>query len=169
MLSYVIPALIFAVVLFALLRRKSVYSSFIDGVNAGLRTALHIFPAIAAIMTASYMLRASGAIDMLTRLISPVTTAVGMPPEAVPLALIRPVSGSGSLGMLTDMLAAYGADSKIGKVASVITGSTETTFYVICVYFANTRVKNTARLIMCAVIGDLAGILSGTVIVNLMG
>lgn len=168
-MSYVIPALIFTVVVCALFRRKPVYSSFIDGVNEGLKTVLRIFPPIAAIVIASYMLRASGAIDMLTRFVSPVTSAIGMPPEVVPLALIRPVSGSGSLGMLSDTLSEYGADSTIGKVASVVTGSTETTFYCICVYFANTRVKNTARLILCAVIGDLTGIIAGTLLVNYFG
>lgn len=167
-MEYIIPAVIALTVITALVKRAPVYSSFTSGAAEGVQIILKIFPAVTAIMTASYMLRASGAMDMLCAVISPLTSRIGMPAEVLPLALIRPVSGSGSLGMLTDILNNYGADSDIGRIASVITGSTETTFYCICVYFSETNVKHSAKVIPCALIGDIAGMILGIIITSHM-
>lgn len=156
-----IPALIGLIVITALARKVPVYSSFTEGAADGLKVIIGIFPAMLAVITASYMMRASGVFDMLCSVLAPLLCRLGIPAEVVPLMLLRPVSGGGSLGLLTDMLNTYGADSEIGRIASVITGSTETTFYCICVYFANTRVKNSAKVIPCAVIGDIVGMLTG--------
>ena len=114
------------------------------------------------------ILIASGAIDLIISFISPVTDLIGIPHEVLPLAMIRSVSGSGALGILTDTLNTYGADGDIGKIASVIMGSTETTFYCLCVYFAKTRVKHTLRAVPCAVIGDIIGIIVGTLLIKLL-
>ena len=166
-MQYVIPAVIAAVIIFALKTRTDAYAAFTEGAADGLRTVVKILPSLLAVITAAQMLRVSGAIDMIIRFISPVTDFLHIPPEVMPLALIRPVSGSGSLGILADILNTFGADSKQGMIASVIMGSTETTFYCLCVYFAGTKVKYTRRVIPCAVIGDIIGILTGVFIINL--
>lgn len=163
----IIPVIIALTVITALVKKTPVYSSFTSGASEGIRIIIKIFPAVSAIMIASYMLRASGAMDMVCSFISPLTSRIGMPAEVLPLALIRPVSGSGSLGILTDILNNYGADSDIGKIASVITGSTETTFYCICVYFSETNVKYSSKVIPCAIIGDIVGMILGTIMVKI--
>ncbi len=166
-MQYVIPSVIAAVIIFALKTRTDAYAAFTEGAADGLRTVVKILPSLLAVITAAQMLRVSGAIDMIIRFISPVTDFLHIPPEVMPLALIRPVSGSGSLGILADILNTFGADSKQGMIASVIMGSTETTFYCLCVYFAGTKVKYTRRVIPCAVISDIIGILAGVWIINL--
>ncbi len=166
-MQYVIPAVIAAVIIFALKTRTDAYAAFTEGAADGLRTVVKILPSLLAVITAAQMLRVSGAIDMIIRFISPVTDFLHIPPEVMPLALIRPISGSGSLGILADILNTFGADSRQGMIASVIMGSTETTFYCLCVYFAGTKVKDTRRVIPCAVISDIIGILAGVWIINL--
>lgn len=167
-MQYIIPIIIALVLIMALMRKQPAYETFIGGVEDGLKIVVGIFPALLAVLTAAAMLRASGAIDLIINLISPVTDLLRIPKEVMPLALIRPVSGSGALGLLTDILKNYGADGDIGKIASVIMGSTETTFYCLCVYFAKTKVKYTMRAIPCAVIGDIVGILVGVTLIKLL-
>lgn len=165
-MQYIIPILIVATIIYAIKTKTEIYPSFTEGASDGLKIVTGIFPAVLAMITAAYMLRASGFFDILSNLISPLTQKIGFPSEVLPLALIRPFSGSGSLGILADTLNTYGADSKIGTLASIIMGSTETTFYCICVYFAKTRVKNTASLIPCAMIGDIVGVILAVLLVN---
>lgn len=166
-MQYIIPLMIFLIILSALLRKKPAYEIFIEGAGDGMKIAADIFPPLLAVLTASHMLTASGAIDMIIKTLSPVISFFHIPPEVMPLALIRPVSGSGALGILTDILNRFGADGDIGKIASVIMGSTETTFYCLCVYFAKTKVKYAWRAIPCALIGDITGILIGVFIIKL--
>lgn len=166
---YITPSIIMIIIIFALSRKKEVYSDFIDGAGNGLVLIKDIFPPLVAVLTAASMLNASGAMDALISFISPVTEKIGLPPEVMPLVMIRPISGSGAIGVLSEILNDYGADSVIGKLASVICGSTETTFYCIAVYFAKTRVKSVKRAIPCAVIGDIAGIAAALLAVRLMG
>lgn len=162
-MQYITPVIIAAIVAVAMARKKAVYSDFIAGAGDGLRLLADIFPPLVAMLTASAMLRASGALDIILDLISPLTDRLSIPSGAVPLILIRPVSGSGSVGVLSDILQKHGADSFTGRLASVISGSTETTFYCLAVYFSKTRVKNIRRAIPCAVIGDIAGIAAAVV------
>ena len=166
-MQYIIPLLIFAVLLAAVCRRQPAYEQFIDGAGDGLKMLARIAPPVIAVVTAVYMMRASGLLAWLLGLISPVTDFIGIPPEVTPLALIRPLSGSGAIGLLSDILNQYGADSDIGKIASVICGSTETTFYCLCVYFSATRVKNNLKIIPCALLGDVTGIIFGTLLIKL--
>lgn len=154
------------IVVTALVRRKPVYSSFTEGAKEGIGIVMGIFPAVTAIMIASYMLRASGAMDIMCRLLSPAAEKLNIPMEVLPLAVIRPVSGSGSLGMLADILNSCGAESRAGRLASVITGSTETTFYCICTYLADTRVKHSAAIIPCALIGDIVSMFIASLIIR---
>lgn len=166
-MHYIIPSVMAFILIFALKRHVNTYDSFISGAEDGIRIAVSIFPSLLAVIVAAQMLRASGAIDIIINCFSPITDFLNIPREVMPLALIRPVSGSGSLGILSDILANYGADSKIGMLASVIMGSTETTFYCLCVYFSRTKVKYTKKVVICAVIADIISMLTGVYIINL--
>jgi len=143
----------------ALRNKKPIYNLFLDGVENGLKTLLCITPALVAILSVSSMLRTSGLLDSIVKLFSTPAKAVGIPPEILPLCLLRPFSGGGSIGLLTDIIKTYGADSQIAYTACILCASTETTFYTISVYFRGTTVKYTKRVILAAVFGDLVGIL----------
>lgn len=164
-MNYILPIIIALIIIVAALRKKNAYADFLQGAEQGIDIILNIFPPLLAITVASSMLRASGAFEMLENFLSPLTQKLGMPPGVLPLAIIRPVSGSGSLAVLTDTLREYGADSETGKIASIIMGSTETTFYCMGVYFSKAGVKNTLRALPCALIGDLCGILAACMVV----
>lgn len=166
-MHYIIPAVIAFILIFALKSHTDTYNSFIQGAEDGMKIAAGIFPSLLAIIVAAQMLRASGAIDLIINLFSPVTDFFRIPREVMPLALIRPVSGSGSLGILSDILSNCGPDSKAGILASVIMGSTETTFYCLCVYFSHTKVKYTKKVVICAVIADIISMITGVCIINL--
>ncbi len=165
-MKYVLPSIITLVIIFAIKTHTAAYEAFTDGAADGMKIAARIFPSLLAVVTAAQMLRASGAVDMITGALSPLTSFFNIPGEVVPLILIRPVSGSGSLGILSDILNSCGADSAAGKLASVIMGSTETTFYCLCIYFAKTSVTDTKKVILCAVIGDLISLAAGAAAVN---
>lgn len=135
------------------------YQTFIEGVEEGLKTVISIFPALVAILSVTAMLRTSGAISALVNFLSPVTDFLGIPAEILPLAIVRPLSGGGSIGLLTDTVKTYGTSSEIAKAACILCASTETTFYTIMVYFRRTKVKYTKRVILAAVFGDLVGFL----------
>ena len=133
----------------------------------GLSTAVSITPALICLLTAVAMFKASGALDVLSWGLSPLAQAVGLPGEVIPLALLRPISGSGAMVLFNDLLAVYGPDSFIGRVASVMEGSTETTFYTIAVYYGATHVTRTRHTLPSALSADLAGILMSGVAVRL--
>lgn len=159
---YIIPILIISVLIFGLKKGVPCYSTFIAGVEDGFKTVLSIFPALVAILSAAAMLRASGAIDALSHILSPLCNLFKIPTEILPLALIRPMSGGGSLGLLTDTIKTFGIKSSISLAACILCASTETTFYTLSVYFGATGVKYTKRVIFAAVFGDLVGILCAT-------
>ena len=167
-MQYIIPLMLIVVLAAALFRKQPVYEQFTDGAGEGLKMLARIVPPVIAVVTAVYMMRASGLLDWALNFISPVTDFIGIPSEVMPLAIIRPLSGSGAIGVFADILNQYGADSDIGKIASIICGSTETTFYCLCVYFSMTRVKNNLKVIPCALIGDLTGIIVGVLTVKLL-
>ena len=164
-----IPAAIIALAaLCGALRGVDVFAAFADGVRDGLRVLLGIFPSLAALLTAVYMLRASGALDALTGLLSPVLGALGIPAETAPLMLIRPFSGSGALAVAGELIAAEGPDSLAGRTAAVMLGSTETTFYVIAVYFGAAGVKKTRWAIPAALCADLTGFIAASAFARLL-
>ena len=140
-----------------LLRGVDVFSAKSEGAAEGLKTVLRIFPPLVALLTAVHMLRASGAVDALTALASPLLELLGIPPETAVLMLLRPVSGSGAMAAAADIMAAHGPDSLIGRTAAIMLGSTETTFYVIAVYFGAAGIKNTRWAVPAALCADLAG------------
>lgn len=156
---YVIPALIILILLAAVKNGTPAYHAFIDGAEEGLKTVVSILPALIAVLSAAAMLRESGALDAFARLLAPVTEFLHIPSEILPLALIRPLSGSGAIGLLTDTVKTYGADSRIARAACILCAATETTFYTVSVYFGRTRVKYTKKVLIAAIIGDFAGII----------
>ena len=157
MTELLIPLLLFSVSLYALSGKTDVYASFVEGAGAGLRTLLSIAPALIILLTAVSMLRASGFTELMSGFLQPVCRFVGIPAEVLPLMLIRPVSGSAALAVGADLMRQYGVDSRIGRTAAVMLGSSETTFYTVGVYFGACGVRKTRHTIPAAVIADLTG------------
>ena len=166
--SFVIPVLLAAVAVFGTGKRVDVYGALTRGGEDGLRVLLGIIPSLAALLTAVSMFRASGASELFSRLCAPALELLGIPAETAPLMLIRPVSGSGALAVGTELITAYGPDSLVGRVAAVMLGSTETTFYIISVYFGSAGIKNTRWAIPAALTADLTGFLTAAIVTRLL-
>ena len=165
--SLVVPFLLAGVALYGMTRRVDVYDSLLTGGKEGLKTAVRVVPALVGLLTAVYMLRASGALELAAQALAPVLEAVGIPPETVALILVRPVSGSAALGVGAELMENYGPDSFIGRTAAVMLGSTETTFYTIAVYFGAVGVRRTRYAIPAALCADAAGFLAAAFSVRL--
>jgi len=165
--SLVIPVLLSAVAVYGMGRRVNVYGALTHGAEEGLTVLLRIIPALVGLLTAVSMFRASGAMEWLSGLCAPLLEVVGIPPEAMPLMLIRPVSGSGALAVGTDLMTSYGPDSYIGRVAAVMLGSTETTFYTIAVYFGSAGIYKTRHAVPAALAADLTGFIASAFAVRL--
>lgn len=162
MLDLLIPGLMIVTACAALAKRQDVYGALLEGGLDGLKLLVTIVPALVVLLTAVHMLRASGAIELLTKWLSPVAAAVGIPAETLPLVLLRPISGSAALAIGADLMAVHGPDSLIGRTAAVMLGSTETTFYTISVYFGAAGVKKTRYTIPAALIADVTGFLAAS-------
>ncbi|MBE6971952.1 MAG: spore maturation protein [Ruminococcaceae bacterium] len=165
--SYIVPVLLSGTALYALVKQVDVYDALISGAGEGLGTLARILPSLVALLSAVYMLRASGAMELLASLLAPVMTRLGIPPETVPLLLIRPISGSGALAVGSELITQHGPDSYIGRVAAVMLGSTETTFYTIAVYFGAAGIRRTRYTIPAALTADLAGFFFASLTVRL--
>ena len=165
---WILPALVATFILYGWVRHVRVYESLIEGAKEGFQVALRIIPYLVAILVVVGMFRASGGLGLLIDVIAPVTALIGMPAEALPMALLRPLTGSGALGVASEAMTAYGPDSLVGYMVSTYQGSTETTFYVLAVYFGAVGVKETRHVIPACLMADVAGILAATFIVNLM-
>ena len=163
MLELIAPLFVAVAVSGALIKGEDGYSVFLSGAKSGLETVVRILPAMLAVMSASAMLRESGIINALANMIAKWVSG-DVPEDIITLAILRPVSGAGSTGLLADILAANGADSFAGRVASVIAAASETTLYVLTVYFSATRVKYTKRILIAALLGDLICVLTATVL-----
>lgn len=159
MLDLLIPMLMIGISIAALAKKQDVYAVLLEGGLEGLKLLLSIVPALVMLLTAVHMLRASGAVELLTKWLAPAANFVGIPAETLPLVLIRPISGSAALAVGADLMGAYGPDSLIGRTAAIMLGSTETTFYTISVYFGAAGVKKTRYAIPAALIADLTGFL----------
>ena len=157
MLDYVVPLLLFFCCAVALGKRENAYELMLQGAGEGLRLLFSIVPTLVLLLTAVTMLRASGAMELLTGWFSPVFRFVGIPPETAMLVLIRPISGSAAMAVAADLMTTYGVDSQIGRTAAVMLGSTETTFYTISVYFGAAGIQKTRYCIPAALIADLTG------------
>ncbi|MBQ2996860.1 MAG: spore maturation protein [Oscillibacter sp.] len=166
--SLIVPLLLCAVAIYASGKKVDVYAALTHGAEEGLSVLLRIVPALVALLTAVSMFRASGAAELLTALFAPLLEIVGIPAETAPLLLIRPVSGSGALAIGTDLMTSHGPDSYIGRVAAVMLGSTETTFYTIAVYFGSAGIRRTRHAIPAALAADLAGFAASAWAVRLL-
>ena len=168
-LSYfVIPVIVVGFPLYGLYRKVPVYESFVDGAKEGFEVAVRIIPYLVAILFAIGMFRASGAMDFLVDTLDPVLALIGFPGEVVPMAIIRPLTGSGSAGIVVDMINQYGEDSILVKMAATMFGSTETTFYVVAVYFGAVNVKKTRHAVPAGLTADLAAMLIAVWTVRLL-
>ena len=157
MTDYIVPLLLLAVSLTALRRRENGYDLMLQGATEGLLLIKSILPSLILLLTAVHMLRSSGAVELLSHLVSPVFRLFGIPPETAILVLIRPISGSAALAVGAELMAEYGADSQIGRTAAVMLGSTETTFYTISVYFGAAGIQKTRYTLPAALFADFVG------------
>ncbi|MFP5247762.1 MAG: spore maturation protein [Thermoanaerobaculia bacterium] len=152
---WAIPVLIVAIPAIAIVRKVKVYDVFVDGAKEGFDVAVKIIPFLVGMLVAIGMFRASGAMELLTSGLQPIMTATGFPAELLPLAILRTLTGSGSLAFTTDLITTHGPDSLIGRMAATMYGSSETTFYVIAVYFGAVSVRKTRHAVPAALIGDV--------------
>jgi len=165
--DWLVPLLITALLLIGVAGRVRVYEAMIVGARDGLTVVVRIIPYLVAILVAVGMFRASGAMDLVVRLLDPLTSAVGFPGDALPMALLRPLSGSGALGIMADTLEAHGPDSFVGMLVSTLQGSTETTFYVLTLYAGAGRVRELRHALPACLAGDFAGVVGATVACHL--
>lgn len=163
-----IPVLIFVFLLWGIFKRVKVYEVFVDGAKEGFHVAIRIIPYLVAMLVAIGIFRASGAMDFLTIALNPVTSLIGFPAEALTMVIMRPLSGSGSLGIMTELMKVHGPDSFIGVLASTMYGSSETTFYVLAVYFGSVNIKRIRHSLPAGLLADLAGMLGALFICRLL-
>jgi spore maturation protein B len=166
--AFLVPSVILFILLYGLGKGVDLYAALTSGMKAGLRVCADIFPAVLTMLVAVTMLRASGAVDLLSAFLSPVLQWVGMPPECLPLALLRPFSGSGALSVGSEIMASAGPDSPTGRVAAVMLGSSDTSFYTIAVYFGAAGITRTRYAIPAALCADLTGFLAAAWAVRLL-
>jgi spore maturation protein B len=163
-----IPALIFFVVVVGIIKKVKIYEVFVEGAKEGFNVGIRIIPFLVAMLVAIGIFRTSGAMDQLALILSPVTSLIGMPGDVLPLAFIRPLSGSGALGVMAEITKNFGPDSLIGRMAAVMMGSSETTFYVLAVYFGSVSISKTRHAVPAGLIADLVSIITSVTITNLM-
>lgn len=166
--ALLVPLLLAFVALFGMGRHVNIYDALTRGAEEGLTIILRILPNLVGLLTAVYMLRASGAMELLGGLVAPVLERLGIPPETAALLFVRPVSGSGALAIGSELMSSHGPDSYVGRVAAVMLGSTETTFYTIAVYFGSAGVRKTRYAIPAALIADLTGFMAAAFAVRLL-
>ncbi len=162
------PVVVLCIVLFGFFRKVPVFDTFVSGAKEGLRSTVSILPSLIGLIMAVTMLSASGALDLLSSFLAPAARLIGLPKQVMPLALIRPISGSGSTAVLAQIYKDYGPDSLIGRVASVMSGSTETTFYAVAVYFGAVSIHKTRHTIPAALTADLTVCIVSALTVRLL-
>lgn len=162
--SAAIPITILIIIVYGLLEKNKVYDTFVEGAKEGIEIVFNIFPTLIGIFVAVGALRSSGILDLIIKFIAPITNFFNIPSEIMPLALVRPISGSASMAVATDIMTTFGVDSKIGLIASTIMGSTETTLYTIAIYTSCVGVKKIRFVLAAALIADFVGMLSSVVI-----
>lgn len=163
-----VPVVIIIIVIYGIADKKKVYDIFVEGATEGMSIVIKIFPTLLGIFLAVGVLRSSGLLEIITRAVSIFTNRVGFPSEVMPLAMLRPISGSASLAVATDIMKTYGVDSKIGLITSTIMGSTETTFYTIAIYTGSIGVKKIRFVLVAALIADFVGMLTFAIVWNII-
>jgi len=162
--TWAIPAIIVFIPLYAFFRKVPVYETFVDGAKDGFDTAIQIIPHLVGMMVAISVFRASGAMDLMVGLVRPLFDAMGIPSEVLPLGLLRPITGAGSLAFTTDLIQQFGPDSMIGRMASTIQGSTDTTIYVLTVYFGAVGIKKGRYALKVGLLSDLIGFVAAILV-----
>ena len=165
---FAIPAIILFIVIYGTVKKVKIYEAFVEGAKEGFNVGVRIIPYLVAMLVAVGIFRAGGAMELLSSLLAPLTKLIGMPAEALPMAIIRPLSGSGSLGVMSEIIKTHGPDSLIGRMVSVMMGSTETTFYVLAVYFGSVSISKTRQAVPAGIVADIVGILMSVWLTNLM-
>lgn len=165
--SYSIPLIIVGFVVYGLSRKIKVYEVFTEGAKEGFTTAVRIIPFLVAMLTAIGVFRASGAMGLLASALSPITSKIGMPGEVLPMAFMMPLSGGGAQGIMSDLITTHGANSLIGRMSAVMMGSTETTFYILAVYFGSVAIKKHRHALPVGLLADLAGIITAVLVTRL--
>jgi spore maturation protein B len=166
--NYIIPLVITLIIIYGLYKRVNVFDVFVNGAREGVTISVKILAPLIGLMTAVAMFKASGALDVFTSSLKPIGNLLGIPTEVLPLAILRPISGSGSLAILENILRTNGPDSLIGRIASVIQGSTETTFYTIAVYYGSINVIKTRHTLPAALTADIVGFIVSIIIVKII-
>lgn len=166
--SAAIPIIMLIIIVYGLLEKNKVYDTFVEGAKEGIEIVFNIFPTLIGIFVAVGALRSSGILDLIINFISPLTNMLKIPSEIMPLALIRPISGSASTAVATDIMANFGVDSKIGLIAATIMGSTETTLYTIAIYTSCVGIKKIRFVLAAALIADFVGMAFSVVLWGLM-
>jgi spore maturation protein B len=165
---WLIPIMIGFILIYGTLKKVPTYEVFVEGGKEGVKIAISIIPFLIGMLVAITVFRESGALEFFVGLIRPALIALGIPPEIVPLAIIRPISGTAALGMMSDIVAAYGPDSFIGRLASTLQGSTDTTLYVLTVYFGAVGIRKMGDALKVGLLADLVGIAAAIFIVTIM-
>lgn len=168
MSRWTVALILSSILLIGFIRKMPIYEIFIEGAKEGFDTVVKIIPPLVAMFVAIGMFRASGAMDAIVKALSPVTSLLGMPAELLPLALMRPLSGGASMGIVSDILKNYGPDTIIGKMASIMYGSTETTIYVLTVYFGSVGIKNVRHALIAGLLTDLCSVIFAVLITQLI-
>lgn len=168
MTAFIVPSVILFILLYGLYKGVDLYAALTAGMRSGLRVCADIFPAVLTMLVAVTMVRASGAVDLLSAFLAPVLKPLGMPPDCLPLALLRPFSGSGALSVGSEIIAAAGPDSLAGRIAAVMLGSSDTSFYTIAVYSAFLGLKDTRYTLAAALCADLTAFLAAGMAVRLL-
>ncbi len=167
-MAYIVPLLLAAVCVYGLVRRVDIFEAFVDGAREGMRTVVTIAPTLIGLLVAVGMLRSSGVLAAVSSLLTPVARAVGIPAELLPMGLLRPVSGSGATALLTGIYEDFGPDSFVGRCASVLSGSTETTFYAVTMYYSAAGIKKIRHTLLSGVLADMTAFVMCVVTVRLL-
>ena len=163
-----IPIIILIIIFYGIKEKKKIFDIFLDGAKDGIKIVINLFPTLIGIFLAVGALRNSGILDFIINLISPITNLLKIPSQILPLAMLRPISGSASMGVAVDIMQKYGTDTTIGMITSVIMGSTETTFYTIAIYTACIKVKKIRFVLLAALLADLAGMIASVIICQVL-
>ena len=163
-----IPIVILIILFYGVKEKKKVFDIFLEGATEGVKIVVGLFPTLIGIFLAVGALRTSGILDFIIGIISPVTDFFKIPSQILPLAMLRPISGSASMGVAVDIMKQYGVDTTLGMITSVIMGSTETTLYTIAVYTGAVKIKKTRFILLAALAADIVGIISSVIVCNMI-
>lgn len=163
-----VPFTILIIIVYGLIEKQQIFDVFLEGAKEGLQIVINIFPTLLGLFLSINVLRASGIIDAITNIVMPLLNLLKMPSEILPLALLRPISGSASMAVATDIMTKYGVDSLIGLMSSTIMGSTETTLYTIALYTSAVKIKKTRFVLIAALLADFVGMLTSVIFWRIM-